>query len=180
MPLPSREECIALLCKHKLPEHIIRHSLTVEKIAVFLAKKFNAKGIKVDTELVSRGAILHDIDKPQTLDSETVHMHGHLSKKILEAEGFPRLGEIALKHRLFRVLEKNSFSSWEEKLVYYADKRVKHDKIVSLQERFNYLLKTYGEEKTVFDKIAKCKPRVEQLEKEIFSNLDITPSLEGL
>ncbi len=179
MPFPSRQECIALLHKYELPEHIVRHLKAVEKLAVFLAKKFNEKGIKVDTELVSRAALLHDIDKLQTLKSGFEHLHSKLSKEILEKEGFPLLGKIVSRHLLENILEENAFENWEEKLVYYSDKRVNHDQVVSLQARFDYLFERYGKEKKVFDKIAKCRPKVEQLEKEIFSNLDITPSLEG-
>jgi len=180
MSLPSREECIALLHKYELPLHIIRHSETVEKLAVFLAKKFNEKGIKVDTELVSRVALLHDIDKLQTLKSGFKHLHGKLSKEILEKEGFPLLGKMVSRHLLENILEEKPFENWEEKLVFYSDKRVNHDQIVSLNKRFDYLFERYGGEKKVFDKIAKCKPKAKQLEEEIFSNLDITPSLEGL
>ena len=180
MSLPSREECIALLHKYELPPHIIKHSEAVEKLAVFLAKKFNEKGIKVDTELVSRVALLHDIDKLQTLKPGFEHLHSKLSKKILEKEGFPLLGKMVSKHLLENILEENAFKNWEEKLVFYSDKRVNHDQIVSLQTRFDYLFERYGKEKKVFDKIAKCKPKAKQLEEEIFSNLDITPVLEGL
>ena len=180
MYLPSREECIALLHKYELPPHIIRHSEAVEKLAVFLAKKFNEKGIKVDTELVSRAALLHDIDKLQTLKPGFEHLHSKLSKEILEKEGFPLLGKMVSRHLLENILEENVFENWEEKLVFYSDKRVKHDQIVLLQERFEYLLETYGKEKEIFDRISTCKPRVELLEKEIFLNLDITPALEGL
>jgi len=179
MSLPSREECIALLHKYELSPHIIRHSEAVEKLAVFLAKKFNEKGIKVDTELVSRVALLHDIDKLQTLKPGFEHLHSKLSKEILEKEGFPLLGKMVSRHLLENILEKNAFENWEEKLIYYSDKRVNHNQIVSLQARFDYLFERYGKEKKVFDKIAKCQPKVEELEKEIFSNIDITSSLEG-
>ncbi len=178
--LPSREQCIELLKKYELPPHIIRHSEAVEKLAVFLAKKFNAKGISVNTELVSRISLLHDIDKMQTLKPGFEHLHSKLSKEILEKEGFPLIGKMVSKHLLENVLEEKPFENWEEKLLLYSDKRVNHDQIVSLQERFDYLLDRYGKEKKIFDRISACKPGAEELEKEIFSNLDITSSLEGL
>ncbi len=179
MSLPSREKCIALLHKYELPPHIIRHSEAVEKLAVFLAKKFNNSGIPVDVELVSRAALLHDIDKMQTLKPDFKHLHSKLSREILEKENFPKLAIIAERHLLETILTENPFDCWEEKLVYYSDKRIKHDQLVSLQERFEYLLETYGKEKEIFDRISICKPKVEALEKEIFSNLDVTPALEG-
>jgi len=178
--LPSREQCLALLKKYRLQPHMVRHCLAVEKVAVFLAKKLQEAGEEIDVGLVSRGALLHDIDKPQTIDSETIHRHGFLGKEILEAEVLPACGEIAVKHRLFCVLEENPFSSWEEKIVYYADKRVRHDQIVSLDARFVYLLERYGKEKEVIEKISSCKPFVEKVEREIFNKLKIDSSLSEL
>ncbi len=176
--LPSREDCLALLEKHGLPEHIVRHSLAVEKVAVFLAKKLQEAGEQIDIDLVSRAAILHDIDKMKSL--EIGSGHGTISKRILEEEGFPQLGLIAFKHNLPIVLEPSPFQAWEEKIVYYADKRVNHDRIVSLDERFKYLLERYGREEKIIEKISSCKPKVEELEREIFNKLGIDSSLSEL
>ncbi len=180
MSLPSREKCLALLKKHGLSEGMVRHSLAVERVAVFLAKKLREAGEQVDVELVSRAALLHDVDKTKTLEAGFRHLHGQISKQILEEEGFPIIGEIAAKHYLYKVLEENPFSSWEEKLVVYADKRVNHDQVVSLDERFQYLLENYGNSEEKRDKIAACKPFIEKLEKEIFSKINASPDLEDL
>ena len=176
--LPSREECLALLEKYELPEHIVRHSLEVEKVAVYLAKKLLEAGEQIDVDLVSRAAILHDLDKMKSL--EVGSGHGTISRKILEKEGLPKLGLIAFKHHLSIVLGSSPFQTWEEKIVYYADKRVNHDQIVSLGERFKYLLERYGKEAKIVEKISSCKPRVEGLEKEIFNKLNIDSSLSEL
>ena len=176
--LPSREQCLKLLEKHGMPEHIVRHSVAVEKVAVFLAKKFVEAGQQVNVELVSRASLLHDIDKIKTLETGTGH--GSISKQILEEEGLPELGLIAFKHHLSHILAEEPFGNREEKLVYYADKRVTHDKVVSLDERFKYLLERYGSKKEVFDKISSCKPKVKQLEEEIFSKIKADKSLEEL
>ena len=124
--------------------------------------------------------MLHDIDKVQTLKPGFGHLHSKIGGEIVEKEGFPLLGRMVKSHLLENILEEKPFENWEEKIVYYADKRVNHNQIVSLQERLDYILDRYGGDKNLFGKITKCKPMVEQLEKEIFSNLGITPSLEGL
>ena len=250
MNLPTREQCLALLEKYNIPGHIVRHSLAVETVAVFIAKKFNEAGIPVDAGLVSRGALLHDIDKVETLKEGFGHLHGKMGREILEKEGFPEIGKIAEAHHLERVLSlkpfllgqnlrdalaslthRNAqafrahrkaiaflasrtsgfaqsqtnrfalvpepyrfrkslgksapagakpFDCWEEKIVYYADKRVNHDKIVSLDERFDYLLKRYGIEKGIRCTILKCRPFAIALEKEIFAEIKAGPELEGL
>ena len=176
--LPSREQCLKLLEKHKVPEHIVRHSVAVEKVAVFLAKKLVEAGQQVNVELVSRASLLHDIDKMRTL--EIGAGHGSISKQILEGESLPELGLLAFKHHLSHILGEKPFGNWEEKLVYYADKRVTHDQIVSLDERFEYLLERYGNKKEIVDKISSCKPKVKELEEEIFSKINVDKSLKGL
>jgi len=176
--LPSREECFALLKKHGVPEHIVRHSMAVERVAVFLAKKLAEKGCLVDAEVVSRAALLHDLDKMKSL--ELGSGHGKISEEILKREGFPLLGRIAFKHHLSQILSPKPFSTWEEKLVYYADKRVTHYHLVSLGERFRYLLERYGSQKEAFEEISACRPKVEKLEKEIFKKLGIDSSLNEL
>lgn len=180
MSMLSREQCLSLLEKYNVPEHIVRHSLAVEKVAVFIAEKFNEVGIPVNTGLVSRAALLHDLDKVETLKKCFGHLHGKKSREILEKEGFPELGKIVERHHLERVLSPKPFGCWEEKIVFYADKRVNNDKIVSLDERFDYLFKRYGKEKKVHGTILKCRPCVEALEKEIFAKINATPKLEEL
>lgn len=178
--LPSRQQCLKLLEKYGLPGHIVRHCLAVEKVAVFLAEKLREAGEQIDVDLVSRAALLHDIDKAETLKPGFGHLHGQMGKEILEKEGFPELGQLALRHLMFRNFEENPFDSWEEKVLNYADKRVNHDKIVSLDERFEYLLKRYGKSKESFGKISACRPFLEGLEKEIFSKISADKNLEGI
>jgi putative nucleotidyltransferase with HDIG domain len=180
MVLPTRGQCFGLLEKYNVPAHIVRHSEAVERVAVFLAKKLNEAGVPVDEALVSRAALLHDIDKLETLEPGKAHLHGKISRQILESEGFPDVGKIAERHQLEWVLSKGGFDGWEEKIVLYADKRVNDGKIVSLGQRFDYLLQRYGVEKSAREKILECRPFVESLEKDIFSKINAGTELEGV
>ncbi len=180
MTLPSREQCLQLLHKYKVPENIVRHSLQVERVAVFLARKMKQAGEKVDVELVGRAALLHDIDKTKTLEQGFRHLHGKISRALLEKEGFPKIGAIAEKHHIYYILGEKPFSNWEEKIVYYADKRVNHDQIVSLEDRFKYLAASYGKTKEKRRKIASCGTLAQGLEKEIFNKPCTDSSLSEL
>jgi len=167
--MPGRAQCLKLLEKYSVPENMVRHALAVEKAAVFLAKKISESGEKVDAALVSRGALLHDIGKPESL--RTGVSHGEKGREILLAEGFPQaVAEIARTHALYIVMEKTPFRSVEEKIVFLADKRVNHDKIVPLDERFKYLLERYGSTKEKFDSISACREKVGELEKELLKS----------
>ncbi len=59
--LPSREECFKFLKEYRVPSHIVRHSLTAAKLAVFLGERLREKGTAIDVELVERACLLHDI-----------------------------------------------------------------------------------------------------------------------
>ena len=67
-------------------------------------------------------------------------------KQILQNIHEPIIGKIIRKHNFICILDEtpNGLNSWEEKLLYYADKRVRHDQLVSLQDRLNDLKKRYG------------------------------------
>ena len=178
MNLLSREQCFDLLEKHKVPEHIVRHSVQVEKVAVFLAKKLREIREQVNVDLVSRAALLHDIGKINALEKDIPHYS--VCQKILEKEGQPELAEIVGKHGLFQVLEEKPFNNLEEKLVNYADKRVTNDQIVSLDERFTYLVEKYGKTKKKAEKILSCKPHFLKIETEIFEKINAGKGLGEL
>ena len=59
--------------------------------------------------------------------------------------GFPEVAEVMGKHSLHEIeKEKNKQLRIEEKIMFYADKRVKENKIVSLKERIEDLEKRYN------------------------------------
>ena len=157
--LPTREECFDIIREYHVPSHILSHSLAVAKLAVFLTEKLKEKGVTVNVDHVDRACLLHDIVRIcdfKELDysrfNETVsdedkakwnqirqryHNLGHedAAYEILK-EKYPVLALTVKKHRYMAMLyEDERPTSWEEKLVYYADMRVMHDKIVPLKDR---------------------------------------------
>lgn len=166
--IPSRAECLALLSKYKVPKNIIRHCIKVNEIAMFLAQKIKARGEKVNLRLVDASSLLHDIDK--AMDVEREGRHGKMSREILEKEGYPEVAKIAEKHVQYMILEKGGLSTLEEKIVFYADKRVSNDRIVSVKERFNHYRKNYPQ---YLESISRAEPLVNELEKELMEKAGI-------
>ncbi|MAG08342.1 hypothetical protein CMO89_02625 [Candidatus Woesearchaeota archaeon] len=204
MNLPTREECFELLKEYHVPENVVAHCEKVAKVAVFLAEKLKEKGADVNIELVEGASLLHDLvricdivefDKSNfkkngldITDDEFIEMkkirkkfigkhHADSCHDIL-IEEYPELALVIKRHRFRYILNKDHKpETWEQKLVFYADKRVKHDKIVSLKERFEdgrkrnaHLLskasnKREQEEKQIF-----------ALEKEIFNKIGLEPN----
>ncbi len=178
MDLPSKERCMELLREHGLTEGMVAHSLKVAEIADYLAKKLDEAGEEINPELVDRAALLHDIAKFKHLDDDVRH---HEAGHELLKNDYPEIAEIVKRHALDTILEKGAFRGWEDKIVWYADKRANHDKLVSLEERFKYLLGRYGGiSREVEDTIRRCRKPSLGLEKEIMEKAKIEPELEGL
>ncbi|MFH1586960.1 MAG: HDIG domain-containing metalloprotein [Candidatus Diapherotrites archaeon] len=175
--IPSRKEALDIM-KSYLPQNIIDHSMAVNKVANYLAEKLVAKGEKIDLQLVDTATILHDIDK---IIEPSGKNHGKESERILREKGFPEVASVVGKHGLGNILKKGELSRWEDKVVWYADKRVNHDKIVSLDERFAYLRKTYGHiSGEIAEIIESSYPKAKELEEEIFNKLDVNKDLGEL
>ena len=201
--LPTRKECLAIIEEHHVPPHIVKHSLTVAKLAVFLAQRLTEKGITVDVNLVDRACLLHDIvricdfkeldysrfEQPVTAEDKAKWQqlrakyketpHEYAAYDILK-DKFPVLALTIKKHRYIGILNKKEKpNTWEEKLVYYADMRVMHDKIVPLKERLTeghkrnaHLYSTESQRRSI---IAKVDPLIFELEKEIFDETGLSP-----
>jgi len=63
----------------------------------------------------------------------------------------------------------------EEHVLFYADKRVVHDEIVTLDDRFVYLEKTYGKTPEAIKRLNLMKEETLFLERRIFDVLDFMP-----
>ncbi|MBU2236210.1 HDIG domain-containing protein [Patescibacteria group bacterium] len=124
-----------------MPENIKRHSSQVAKVADAVAEHIEKQGVEINKELINRGALLHDIAKIIAVNTNAEDKHATMGAEITEEENLgSEITEIIRKHYL------TGFSgqcTLEELVVNYADKRVKHDEIVSLEERFSYILKNY-------------------------------------
>lgn len=165
--IPAYFECLQLLKKYKVPQNVIAHCIKVNEVAMLLARKIAARGEKINLELVDAASLLHDIDKVLDNNGEN---HGKLSRQILEKEGFPEVGKLAEKHIMHTILKENGLLTLEEKIVFYADKRVNHDKIVSIEERFRYYRKTYPQ---YIDTMNHTEPLVNELENELMEKAGI-------
>ncbi len=175
--LPAHSQCLGFLKEVKMLDNIFEHSLQVNKVAVFLAKKIKSNGNKVDVDLVDCGSLLHDIDKHLTFESGN---HGQVGKKFLSEKGFPQVAEFCITHNMNFILD-GVFPSLEHKIVYYADKRVNGNQVVSLQERFEYIRERYGSRsKDILQKILLCEKPLFELENELLKLAKVDSSLRGL
>ena len=136
--IPTREECIKILKENKVPRNIIDHSKKVSEVALKISDILEKRGIKVNRKLVEAAALLHDVEK---LKKDHV-VKGY---QFLINKGFKEVAEVAIKHGLEHIRDKKLHPlKVEDKIVFYSDKRVLHDKVVKLEKRFEYIHKRYG------------------------------------
>jgi uncharacterized protein len=171
--IPDREECRRLMERYGMLENIVAHSLEVTKVALFLSEELNKKGQRIDLRLVEAGALLHDIAK--TVCLQTKEDHTQAGCCLLKEIGYDRIGEIVAQH-VWLVKEGDPFSVSEEEIVNYADKRVRHDQIVSLDERFVDLRKRYGKDQRSVSYLERMEKSILGVEQKIFLILKIDPN----
>lgn len=160
--LPDITEALGILREHGVPENIVRHSLAVAAVAHWIVLRLRRSGVKVDPLLVHRGGLLHDLDK---LSSERPADHGAKAGRLLRARGWPALAAIAEQH----VLGARP-TTWEEKVVHYADKIVEEDQVVGLVDRVTALRSRYV---SSGGQIAEALPQLLALEEEIAKALGV-------
>ena len=137
-PLPTPEEARAWWDDYGMLDNIRRHSEVVCKVALLLTDWLAAAGLNFNRPAVEVGALAHDIAKTPCLGSEKLHFIE--GEKILLALGYPELGFLVRRH----VYLPPEHPLDETMIVNYADKRVTHDKIVDLNQRFDYIAERYG------------------------------------
>jgi uncharacterized protein len=171
--IPDRETCLQLMQRFEMLENIVAHSLEVSKVALFLSEELNKKGQHIDLRLVEAGALLHDIAK--TVCLQTKEDHTRAGYCLLKEIGYDRIGEIVAQH-VWLVKDGDPSSVSEEEVVNYADKRVRHDQIVSLDERFVDLRKRYGKDPKSIAYLERMEKAILVVEKKIFFILEIDPA----
>jgi putative nucleotidyltransferase with HDIG domain len=170
--IPTREECLMLMARHGMLDNIVEHSLKVAKVALFLSSELNKSGQRIDLQLVEASSLLHDITK--TVCLRTKEDHTRTGYDLLKEIGYERVGEVVAQH-VWLTKRGDASSVLEEEVVNYADKRVRHDEIVSLEERFNDLKNRYGRNDESIAYLERLEKTILEIEMKIFLILKIHP-----
>lgn len=156
MDYKIQDKDIALLRKAGVPKEDIKHCIKVAEKAIEIAER---TGADLDMELITRGALFHDLGKARTHEIE----HGRIGAEIGRELGLPEeITAIMEKHirgglteeeaRELRLPVKDySLKRLEEKIVIYADRLVDiiTEDMVTLkseqeaEERFVEILREY-------------------------------------
>ena len=139
--IPSVKECFFFMEKYEMLENIRAHSIIVEEVANIIARGLIDVGADILIEKITAGALLHDIGKSLCLN--TGNDHAAKGEEICFQNQLDEIAEIVREHITLESYEPGAAIS-EKEIIYYADKRVNHDSVVSLEKRLEYLLDRYG------------------------------------
>lgn len=177
MLVPSREQCLELLTRHDMPQHIRRHSLMVTEVALFISSRLNRNSCRLDLRIIEASALLHDIGKMPGL--ETGENHAELGARMLEGIVAAPIARIVEEH-IYLEIAQTGGPITESLIVNYSDKRVKHDRVVSIRDRFEDLIERYAKSPPQAMMLRGKLDLYVALENTIFSHLHIAPHDPGL
>jgi putative nucleotidyltransferase with HDIG domain len=164
--------CYRLIREMAMPDHIICHSLQVCRVALLLVRELAGQGISLNGPLVQAGALLHDITKSRSF--KTGERHTDSGHELLVNLGHPEVGDIIRQHVTLDTYSENGALA-EANIVNYADKRVLHDRITSLDERMGYILSRYGTTTEYRTRLRWLWNVSTEQEKKIFTGLSFSP-----
>lgn len=142
--IPRPEDCYALWDKYAMLDNIRAHSQRVADLAFGIGKLGREKGAELRPEALLAAGLLHDLGKTYTI----AHSGNHAQLGAAWTMHETRNAEIA------RCVLYHVHWPWEDHFydadffsvmaIEYADKRVRHDSYVSLDDRFEDLHERYG------------------------------------
>lgn len=133
--LPSSREAEAILTVGRVPAAVVSHGRRVSEVAGQFARQLNRKGFDLDEKLVRVAGLLHDLAKGRP-------NHARAGANLLKSLGYGKLAKLVASHHDTALSAE--FSLDEATLVYFADKLVQNDGIVSLEERFGRARGSYA------------------------------------
>ncbi len=167
--IPTPEECHELMEKYCMLPNIIAHSQQVMRVSLVIADNLKNRA-SINRNLVMAAALLHDITKTRSL--KTREPHDQSGGELLRELGFGRVGEIVRQHVF--LLDFNPHEKLEEReIIHYADKRVMHDRIVSLAERVEDIIQRYGATEEIKNRIRQNESKAYAIEKKIASSMAV-------
>ncbi len=181
-----------------LPKHIQKHCIQVAKVAIYIGTKIN-----IDLAHLRYAALLHDLLRmcdiskfdPDQLKNQFAATesdikywqklrqkyantpHWLAAKIALEDLNEPDIEKIISTHDFLSINQPDASNrTLEQKILYYADKRVCHHQITSLQHRLEEGMKRYiGAQEVPASTLAAIK-KCQELEQEICRLAQINPS----
>ncbi len=160
-------------------DHIREHCFVVARVADALLQGFTLDPGKIPArDEVIAGALLHDIAKTKCLKEDC--NHAEVGREMCRHHGYSEIGDIVGEHVILHSFSHERFAQGlftAKDIIHYADKRVRHDQIVSLGKRLEYIIGRYGNNDIKRHLlIEKNFNKCQDLETYIFAHVRFSPS----
>lgn len=163
-PVPDASQCEKLWDEYDMFENVRRHSRMVGELARSLADLALSADFAVSVPLALASGLLHDLAKTWCLRHGGSHAMLGASWIVQRTRNY-KIAQAAFTHVHWpwtvpedaRILSAPFF-------VIYADKRVRHDACVTLEERFDDLLLRYGKTEAARAGIRASHAQAKQIE----------------
>ncbi|MFP4392766.1 MAG: HD domain-containing protein [Desulfohalobiaceae bacterium] len=169
--VPSDQKCYRLWDQYQMLEQIRLHSELVAQVAWELARLLKARSQDLDPQSFRAAGLLHDLAKSYTLRYGSNHCQIGAAW-VLWHTGNPVLAQGVMHHVYWPGtldLEKHALPL----CLIYADKRIMHDRIVPVSERFNDLLQRYGSTRARVHMIQESFAQVKEIEDQLNRRLEV-------
>jgi hypothetical protein len=169
--VPDEAQCVAWWDRFEMPEHIRAHSRSVARVACFVAEAGVRRGLRVDVKTVYASAMLHDLAKIYCIK------HGGNHSQLggawaMALTGNPLLSQ-GVTHHVYWPFELDLERFFTPLAVLYGDKRVSHERIVHIEDRFGDLLDRYGKTPEVRERIHTTNRQAKDIEDALGRLLEI-------
>lgn len=170
-PAPDDARCFEYWERFGMLDNVAAHSRFVARVATFLARRAVAVGLDVDVDTVRASALLHDLAKTYCI------LHGGNHSQlggawVAELTGNPVVAS-GVTHHVWWPFPLDIDRYFTPLAVLYADKRVNHNELVTIGERFRDLIKRYGIPMNLLDRINNTKMQALQLEELLSETLEV-------
>lgn len=176
---PTEDECYELLKRFRMLPNIVDHSVQVMRVSLAIFDDLKDPD-SLSRQLIAAAALLHDIAKTRSIEQRDLR-HDLIGGEMLRELGFEEIADICENHVIY-----NDFSEVtpvnEKDIVFYADKRVMHDTVVSIDTRIADLVERYGKTEKIREMIIHNKKFVLALEHKIETAMKhgLDAALKGL
>lgn len=169
--VPDDQGCHALWDKYCMLPNIRRHSALVASVASIIAKRAIELGFALDERAVRSSSLLHDLAKTWCIKNGGSHSQIGASWVVADT-GCHSLAQGVMLHVYWPwAVPTDSRIVSLPFLVMYADKRVQHDKCVSLDQRYVDLLERYGVNDMAKEAIGEAYQQGQRIEKALSTQL---------
>ncbi len=129
---PDRAQCMQMLAEYGTPVHVIGHCKAVAAVGYTLAKALNAKGYRLDLDLILAAGLLHDMARVED-------MHWEAAAKYCERRGMNQEAAIIRVHMTYDPFNDLEHLN-ETDIICLADRTVLEDRYAGIDRRIDYII----------------------------------------